>query len=76
MFPATIISLSLCRTLFCLVLHGHVSEQVAHRLAIVDSSDRLGEEGTDVNGPEFGAVLKLGLVRHSVGHHNLVKKEK
>uniref|UniRef100_A0A480IX48 Phosphoribosyl pyrophosphate synthase-associated protein 1 isoform X1 n=1 Tax=Sus scrofa TaxID=9823 RepID=A0A480IX48_PIG len=55
-----------------LVVHGDVSEEVGHGLAVVDSANGFGQDQTDVHRLDLGTLQLLHLVRDSICHHHLV----
>lgn len=55
-----------------LVVHGDVSEEVGHGLAVVDSPNGFGQDQTDVHRLDLGTLQLLHLVRDSICHHHLV----
>lgn len=54
-----------------LVVHCDVAEQVGHGLPIVDASDGLGQDHTDVHCLDLWTLELLYLVRDGVSHHHL-----
>lgn len=54
-----------------LVIHSDVTEQIGHRLSIVDAADGLSQDHTDVHSFDFWTLQLLHFMRHSVGHHHL-----
>lgn len=53
------------------VVHSNVAEQIGHGFSIVDASDRLSQDHTDVHGFDFWTLKLLDLMGNSVGHHHL-----
>ena len=55
-----------------LVLHGDISEEMAHTLFVVNPSNGLSEEDADVDSLDLVGLGLLSVVRDTVGHHHLV----
>ena len=53
------------------VIYCDVTEQVSHGLSIVDASDGLGQDHTDVHCLDLGTLELLDLVRDCISHHHL-----
>lgn len=53
------------------VIYCDVTEQVSHGLSIVDASDGLGQDHTDVHCLDLGTLELLDLMRDCIGHHHL-----
>ena len=54
-----------------LVINSDVAKEIGHGLAIVDSSDGLRENQTDIHSLYLGALQLLYLVRNCVGYYHL-----
>lgn len=55
------------------LINGRMLEQKADTLAVVRAPARLGQRGRDVDGLDAVAQGLLGLVRHRVGHDNVLE---
>lgn len=53
------------------VIHSDVAEQVGHGLSIVDATDGLSQDHTDIHSFDFWTLQLLNLMWNSVGHHHL-----
>lgn len=53
------------------VIHSNVAEQIGHGFSVVDASDRLSQDHTDIHGFDFWTLKLLDLMGNSVGHHHL-----
>ncbi len=66
-FPKLYTSPSVC----WLVVYGDIAEQVGHGLPVVNASDGLGQDHTDIHCLDLRTLQFLHLMRDSVGHHHL-----